>query len=122
MKFMNKTADRVVVPELGIDCEPHGICDVPEAYAWPTRATNGSRSASGIELRAPQLVPLDADLHKEWLEVPSESGPKKVVASGKSAAVENEPIPAGVSPGVAEVLAKKKAAQRKESVATDKKE
>lgn len=49
IRFRNDSKHRVIVSDLGIDCNPGEECQVPEAYASPRRTHGGDRGPSVLE-------------------------------------------------------------------------
>lgn len=103
MLFVNES-DGVVVVAIGrgIRVAPKGTVDIPDGYAHPRRADNGSRRPSVIEELAPQLLPADPAEKAIWLQAPPP-------ANRQNQKVANMPtvdgyIASGVPRGQAEIL------------------
>ncbi|SRR6266567_1259192 len=105
MRFVNETDGLVVVPigRNGIRVEPKSTAEIPDGYAHPRRADNGSRRPSVIEELAPQLQPADPAEKVIWMQAPA--------ARGQVQKVSNMPtvdgyVASGVPRGQAEILVK----------------
>jgi hypothetical protein len=105
MRFVNESDGivHVAIGKNGIRVEPKAVVDIPDGYAHPRRADNGSRRPSVIEELAPQLQPADAAEKAVWLQAPA--------ARGQSPKATNMPtvegyVASGVPRGQAEFLVK----------------
>lgn len=84
IKFKNPTDTVIKLAPLGLpDVEPNGTVEVPIALAAPTRRDNGSRGSSSIEKCAPQLVPVDPEIRKEWDKAPAPPPPKSLMVTSE---------------------------------------
>ncbi len=101
MRMVNTSDTEIAVPELEIFLKPGEVCDVRESYARPRRLGNGSRGPAIIETLAPQLIPADANEHKEWLKIPGDEKPAVKTPLTRVKQLEQD----GLSPGMAEVKA-----------------
>ncbi len=108
MLFVNSSVVQVSVPDLNIHVAPGACCEVPEGYAKPRRAANGSRAPSTIELLAPQLVPADPAELKIWNEAP----PWEVKKVDEPTSRVKQLVADGKSEGMAEVQAAAEVAQK----------
>lgn len=111
MKFKNIADHTICIPELALTVPAGGICDVPRAYGSPTRASNGSRMESVIEmLSGNKLEPADAAEKAEWLKSPPhpQAVPKKRDPKA-------EYLAEGHPAGVAEILAAQAAVQAEDT-------
>jgi len=102
MEFVNKTDATVYVAiGSGIRVAPRATVDIPDGYAHPRRADNGSRRPSVIEELAPQLEPADPSEKAVWLQAPPARIQGQKVASMPT--VEGY-VANGVPRGQAEIL------------------
>lgn len=109
MRFKNMGPHKVVIRSLKLELEPGEECEVHSGYAKPTRSNGGSRTKSIIENLAPTLAPADPEERKQWLKIP---GKEKAV----SKVVKTTDINSALSPGVAEIVAAKKAKQETKEI------
>lgn len=104
MLFVNES-DGVVVVAIGrngIRVPPKGTVDIPDGYAHPRRADNGSRRPSVIEELAPQLSPADPAEKAVWLQTPPANNKQSTKVSNMPT-VEGY-VASGVPRGQAEIL------------------
>lgn len=103
MKFRNVSDCPVSCADLHIVGLAPGECvEIPQSYAAPRLASNGSRYPAIIEMLCPQLRPADAEMLAQWLRAPGEpEAPKAPTPRAPTTIMADE----GVSEGVAEQLA-----------------
>lgn len=105
--LMKNYAGRVLkIVSLKVSLEPGETAEIDDGYCLPRRASNGSRIASTVEELAPGIEPADEKIREEWKKTPTADWePPKVVPTVE------ELQSAGMPPGVAAIVAEKKAAE-----------
>jgi len=102
MRMKNVSGGTVVIESLGLVLEADDEVELPDGYCLPRPGTNEVMEPT-IALLAPQLQPVDPDIKKKWWKgLPMYMTPDP---SRGPVSVERL-VQSGMSPGVAELVAK----------------